>query len=93
MLADQVATRASIMQLKTQRPVRILGHWVDDLGLDRADCRTHWMRRTKSTLIDKRTRNLREVQLFLGHSRLESTVRYISLEVDDALEISEQTEI
>lgn len=51
------------------------------------------MRRTKATLIYKRTKNLRVVQLLLGHSKLESTVRYLGIEVDDALEISEQTEI
>jgi len=49
------------------------------------------MRRTKATLIYKRTKNLRAVQLLLGHSKLESTVRYFGIEVDDALEISEQT--
>lgn len=72
---------------------RILGHWVDELGLDRADYGTHSMRRTKATLIYRRTKNLRAVQLLLGHSKLESTVRYLGIEVDDALEISEQTEI
>lgn len=51
------------------------------------------MRRTKATLICKRTKNLRAVQLLLGHTKLESTVRYFGIEVDDALEISEQTEI
>jgi integrase len=69
------------------------GHWVDELGLDRADYGTHSMRRTKATLIYRRTKNLRAVQLLLGHSKLESTVRYLGIEVDDALEISEQTEI
>lgn len=54
---------------------------------------THTMRRTKATLIYKRTKNLRAVQLLLGHAKLESTVRYLGIEVDDALEISEQTEI
>lgn len=53
----------------------------------------HSMRRTKATLIYKRTKNLRAVQLLLGHTKLESTVRYLGIEVDDALEISEQTEI
>jgi integrase len=70
-----------------------LGHWVAELGLDRADYGTHSMRRTKATLIYRRTKNLRAVQLLLGHSKLESTVRYLGIEVDDALEISEQTEI
>jgi site-specific recombinase XerC len=51
------------------------------------------MRRTKATLIYRRTKNLRAVQLLLGYSKLETTVRYLGIEVDDALEISEQTEI
>ena len=134
---EQVATRAIVLQHKTQRPVqfeiaaatrevlaawikqaglksddflfpsrlhesphlgtrqyaRILGHWVAELGLDRADYGTHSMRRTKATLIYRRTKNLRAVQLLLWHSKLESTVRHLGIEVDDALEISEQTEI
>jgi integrase len=79
--------------LGTRQYARILGHWVTELGLDRADYGTHSMRRTKATLIYRRTKNLRAVQLLLGHSKLESTVRYLGIEVDDALEISEQTEI
>ncbi len=51
------------------------------------------MRRTKATLIYKRSKNLRAVQLLLGHSKIENTIRYLGIEVDDALEISEQTEI
>jgi integrase len=62
-------------------------------GLDRADCGTHSMRGTKATLIYRRTKSLRAVQLLLGHSKLESTVRYLGIEVDDALEISEQTDL
>ena len=79
--------------LGTRQYARILGHWVEELGLDRSDYGTHSMRRTKATLIYRRTKNLRAVQLLLGHSKLESTVRYLGIEVDDALEISEQTEI
>ena len=79
--------------LGTRQYARILGYWVDELGLDRADYGTHSMRRTKATLIYRRTKNLRAVQLLLGHSKLESSVRYLGIEVDDALEISEQTEI
>jgi len=134
---DQVASRAVVMQRKTQRSVqfeitavarealqrwirqaslksedflfpsrlhdsphlgtrqyaRILWGWTKELGLDPADYGTHSIRRTKATLIYKRTKNLRAVQLLLGHSKLESTVRYLGIEVDDALEISEQTEI
>lgn len=134
---DQVASRAVVMQQKTQRPVqfeitqatrealqkwikfaglksedfifpsrihesphlgtrqyaRILDGWVEELGLDPADYGTHSIRRTKATLIYRRTKNLRAVQLLLGHSKLESTVRYLGIEVDDALEIAEQTKI
>lgn len=80
-------------RLGTRQYARILGVWVHDLGLDQADYGTHSMRRTKATLIYRRTKNQRAVQLLLGHSKLESTVRYLGIEVDDALEISEQTEI
>jgi integrase len=79
--------------LGTRQYARILQHWIDELGLDRAAYGTHSIRRTKATLIYRRTRNLRAVQLLLGHAKLESTVRYLGIEVDDALEISEQTEI
>ncbi len=63
------------------------------IGLDVAAYGAHSMRPTKPTLIYRRTRNLRAVQLLLGHSKLESTVRYLGIEVDDALEIAEQTEV
>lgn len=72
---------------------RIVHRWVESIGLDPADYGTHTMRRTKATLIYRTTKNLRAIQLLLGHSRLESTVRYLGIEVDDALEIAEQTEI
>lgn len=58
-------------------------------GLDTTHYGTHIMRRTKATLIYRCTKNLRAVQLLLGHSKLESTMRYLGIEVDDALEISE----
>jgi integrase len=134
---DLVASRAVVLQHKTQRPVqfeitpatrdallkwiklpgprsddflfpsrihesphlgtcqyaRILGGWVEELGLDPADCGTHSMRRAKATLIYRRTKNLRAVQLLLGHPKLESTVRCLGIEVDDALETSGQTEV
>jgi integrase len=79
--------------LRTRQYARIVDGWVKELGLDPAEYGTHSMRRTKATLIYRRTKNLRAVQLLLGHSKLESTVRYLGIEVDDALEIAEQMEI
>ena len=84
---------ASSPHVSTRQYARIVHHWVDAAGLDSSAYGTHSMRRTKATLIYKRTKNLRAVQLLLGHTKLESTVRYLGIEVDDALEISEQTEI
>lgn len=79
--------------LSTRQYARIVDHWVASAGLDPSAYGTHSMRRTKATLIYERTKNLRAVQLLLGHAKLESTVRYLGIEVDDALEISEQIEI
>jgi integrase len=134
---EQVASRATVVQQKTQRPVqfeitgptreviqawiheadlrsedflfpsrihdsphlgtrqyaRIVDGWVRELNLNPAEYATHSIRRTKPTLIYRRTKNLRAVQLLLGHAKLESTVRYLGIEVDDALEIAEQTEV
>ena len=134
---EHVASRASVLQQKTQRPVqfeitaptreavetwiktaglksenylfpsrihnsphlgtrqyaRILDGWLAAIGLDPAGYGTHSMRRTKASLIYRRTKNLRAVQLLLGHTRVESTVRYLGIEVDDALEMAEQTEV
>ncbi|MDR5755096.1 MULTISPECIES: tyrosine-type recombinase/integrase [unclassified Caballeronia] len=72
---------------------RIVHRWVASIGLDDAAYGTHTMRRTKASLIYRRTKNLRAVQLLLGHTKLESTVRYLGIEVDDALEMAEQTEV
>src|SRR5205823_12218307 len=79
--------------LSTRQYARIVESWVASIGLDPAAYGTHSLRRTKATLIYRRTRNLRAVQLLLGHTKLESTVRYLGIEVDDALEIAEQTEV
>ncbi|WP_435594299.1 tyrosine-type recombinase/integrase [Uliginosibacterium flavum] len=78
--------------LSTRQYARIVHQWVAAVRLDPTVYGTYTMRRTKATLIYKRTKNLRAIQLLLGHSKLESTVRYLGIEVDDALEISEQTE-
>lgn len=79
--------------LSTRQYACILSSWVKSIGLDATAYGTHTMRRTKATLIYRRTKNLRAVQLLLGHTKLESTVRYLGIEVDDALEIAEQTEV
>ena len=79
--------------LSTRQYARILSSWVKSIGLDATAYGTHTMRRTKATLIYRRTKNLRAVQLLLGHTKLESTVRYLGIEVDDALEIADQTEV
>jgi integrase len=79
--------------MSTRQYSRILKRWVSMIGLDPAIYGTHSMRRTKATLIYKRTKNLRAVQLLLGHKKLESTVRYLGVEVDDALEIAEKIEL
>ncbi len=84
---------SSSLHISTRQYSRIVHQWVGSAGLDPSGYGTHSMRRTKATLIYKRTKNLRAVQLLLGHTKLESTVRYLGIEVDDALEISEQTEI
>lgn len=79
--------------LSTRQYSRIVGSWIASIGLNPAAYGTHSLRRTKATLIYRRTKNLRAVQLLLGHTKLESTVRYLGIEVDDALEIAEQTEV
>lgn len=79
--------------ITTRQYLRIVKSWVTSIGLDPTSFSTHSMRRTKASLIYKRTKNLRAVQLLLGHTKLESTVRYLGIEVDDALELAEQTEI
>ena len=79
--------------ISTRQYSRIVNSWVEMIGLDPAAYGTHSLRRTKVTLIYRRTGNLRAVQLLLGHTKLESTVRYLGVEVDDALEMAEQTDI
>jgi integrase len=81
------------VHISTRQYARIVKRWVADIGLEPTIYATHSMRRTKPSLIYKRTKNLRAVQILLGHSKLESTVRYLGVEVEDALELAEQTEV
>ncbi|WP_444996425.1 tyrosine-type recombinase/integrase [Aliikangiella sp. IMCC44359] len=81
-----------IGHITTRQYARIVKDWVEEIGLDPFDYGTHSMRRTKATLIYRRTKNLRAIQLLLGHTKLESTDRYLGIEVDNALELSEQTD-
>ena len=83
----------SAKHLSTRQYARIVKAWVTEIGLDASIYGTHTMRRAKASLIYRRTKNLRAVQLLLGHTKLESTVRYLGIEVDDALEMAEQTEV
>ena len=79
--------------VSTRQYARIVHRWIGSIGLDDTAYGTHTMRRTKASLIYPRTKNLRAVQLLLGHTKIESTVRYLGIEVDDALEMAEQTEV
>ena len=76
--------------MSTRQYARLVSEWIGSVGLDARLFGTHSLRRTKATLIYRRTGNLRAVQLLLGHTKIESTVRYLGIEVDDALAIAEQ---
>jgi integrase len=79
--------------ITTRQYARLVSEWIASIGLDPHLFGTHSLRRTKATLIYRRTGNLRAVQLLLGHTKVESTVRYLGIEVDDALAIAEQVDV
>jgi integrase len=79
--------------LSTRQYARLLSQWIASIGLDPRLFGTHSLRRTKPTLIYRRTGNLRAVQLLLGHTKIESTARYLGVEVDDALRMAEQVDL
>jgi integrase len=79
--------------ITTRQYARLVSGWIASIGLDPRFFGTHSLRRTKATLIYRRTGNLRAVQLLLGHTKIESTVRYLGIEVDDALAIAEQVAV
>jgi integrase len=77
--------RGPYRSITTRQYARLVSDWIGSVGLDPRLFDTHSLRRTKATLIYRRTGNLRAVQLLLGHTKIESTVRYLGIEVDDAL--------
>lgn len=79
--------------ITTRQYARLVSEWIGSVGLDPRLFGTHSLRRTKATLIYRRTGNLRAVQLLLGHTKIESTVRYLGIEVDDALAVAEQVDV
>jgi site-specific recombinase XerD len=79
--------------LTTRQYARLLAGWLAKIGLDPCAYGTHSLRRTKATLIYTKTGNLRAVQLLLGYRKIESTVRYLGIEVDDALAVAEQIDV
>jgi len=85
--------RSSEEPMTTRQYARLVAEWATGIGLDANVFGTHSLRRTKATLIYRRTGNLRAVQLLLGHTKIESTVRYLGIEVDDALAIAEEVEV
>jgi integrase len=85
--------RGSEHGMSTRQYARLVSGWIASIGLDPRLYGTHSLRRTKATLIYRRTGNLRAVQLLLGHTKIESTVRYLGIEVEDALSIAEQVDL
>jgi integrase len=79
--------------MTSRQYARLVSRWIASIGLDSKLFGTHSLRRTKATLIYRRTGNLRAVQLLLGHTKIKSTVRYLGIEVDDALAIAEQIDV
>ena len=79
--------------LSTRQYARLVEGWIASIGLPRSSYATHSMRRTKATLIYRTTGNLRAVQLLLGHTKIDSTVRYLGVEVEDALALAESIEL
>ncbi|GAB5482623.1 MAG: tyrosine-type recombinase/integrase [Parasphingorhabdus sp.] len=79
--------------LSTRQYARLVDKWVEAIGLRPEEYGTHSLRRTKASIIYKATGNLRAIQILLGHSKLENTVRYLGVDIEDALTLAEKTEI
>jgi integrase len=81
------------IHLSTRQYLRIVDAWVTSIGLDKVAYGTHSMRRTKASIMYKETKNLRAIQILLGHTKIDTTVRYLGVEVDDALELAEKIDV
>ncbi|HHJ36744.1 MAG TPA: integrase [Gammaproteobacteria bacterium] len=79
--------------ITSRQYARLLKTWLVEIGLDPYEDATHSIRRTKVSMIYQKTKNIGAIQLLLGHSNLDSTVRYLGIELDDALDVAENTEI
>ena len=79
--------------ISTRQYARLVDEWVTGIGLRKEDYGTHSLRRTKASIIYKQTGNLRAVQILLGHTKIESTVRYLGVDIEDALALAEGTEV
>ncbi len=79
--------------LSTRQYARLVDEWVEAIGLRPEEYGTHSLRRTKASIIYRATGNLRAIQILLGHSKIENTVRYLGVDIEDALTLAEKTEI
>ena len=79
--------------LSTRQYARLVDEWVEGIGLRTEEFGTHSLRRTKASIIYKATGNIRAIQILLGHSKIENTVRYLGVDIEDALTLAEKTEI
>ena len=90
---DDYVFPSRVGHLSTRQYARLVDEWVTGVGLIRSEYGTHSLRRTKASIIYRATGNLRAVQILLGHSKIENTVRYLGIDVEDALALAENTEI
>lgn len=81
------------LAMTTRQYGKIVKKWIGSIDLPKSSYATHSLRRTKATLIYRKTGNLRAVQLLLGHEKIDSTVKYLGVEVEDALALSENIEL
>lgn len=79
--------------MSTRQYARLVDEWVTAVGFRSEDYGTHSLRRTRASIIYKQTGNLRAVQTLLGHTKIENMVRYLGVDVEDALTLAEGMEV